>query len=161
MQPPIASLVKYDNSVLVSSSKDKKGKGTPGKKVSWRKSNFDVRRHLSFCASFARFPSYISFSFLIIAGISASSWAKAWLDTNRRYPQLHSPTKVLVINLHIFICMIAKMTLYTLAQGMDRGGAALGSICVEHTSNTPRCYQPSGKARPAASAASGQFGIIS
>lgn len=61
MQPPIASLVKYDNSVLVSSSKDKKGKGTPGKKVSWRKSNFDVRRHLSFCASFARFPSYISF----------------------------------------------------------------------------------------------------
>jgi len=34
MQPPIASLVKYDNSVLVSSSKEKKGKGTPGKKGS-------------------------------------------------------------------------------------------------------------------------------
>ena len=33
MLPPVASLVKYDNSVLVSASKDKKGKGTPGKKA--------------------------------------------------------------------------------------------------------------------------------
>ena len=39
MLPPVGSLVKYDNSVLVSASKDKKGKGTPGKKAS----SFNVR----------------------------------------------------------------------------------------------------------------------
>ncbi len=94
MAPPLSSLVKYDNPVLVSTSKDKgKGKGTLGKKVRAHTLKSQGRQvpqvcqaQLTSCA--ALLPA------LPPAGCPATCGAEARLDTDRGYLELHPSAKV-------------------------------------------------------------------
>lgn len=83
MIPPLSSLVRYDNPVLVSTSKDKgKGaKGTPGKKVSG-----------NYCTS--RTAKQRQLTLVHYAGSTTACGAEARANANRGHSKLYSAPKV-------------------------------------------------------------------
>lgn len=126
MIPPLQSLVKYDNAVLVSSAKEAKVKDKLLKVVPSAESNHAV-------PASSRSQSRTDFCSQVECYLGSTNPKCPKLRT---YSTLYYRQGILSPNSHQVYCDKSRLSaVCDLKQGVDRGQPTLGSVCVQHTSD--------------------------